>query len=433
MVTDEMVAMVNRTMVKRVCMPWILLLAGLAGFLVPARLTAQTTGSSVTVLYHLEIDEDFYFLARAAGVQVWDDYFGPFPEREFWYYSLESVLGNTEGIAQVLHSSDDADLIAQAISGGIPVVVKIQITGDIAVPYAQVHYSIREIFSKLHVVENSFQENIPLEADLLSYFWLPLASDLNAFIETIIIPRFQIQGPAGTLVHGFSREPLTIPDTESLFLDVPMPGTYRWEMIHKRYTRRQGVFMADKDRTLLILPRQRFYPTSIDMGLFLGRFPELWVSRYLKSYGWFFSIGIQQQTFGLLLTDRDAPLKTSFNQRPLLMPGIGAGYRFRGPEPYIPKPYIAGTLFLRTNYENTSFDDFSPVSTMVTLGYEWETPLRLKFFFELGASFYVLGRNYEGSRSKGTEDSGFVQAVLGDAMYLELPTFRMGIKVLLPF
>jgi hypothetical protein len=419
-------------MVTRVNRLWLFFVFfSVMGLFFSGGLAAQEDGR-LKVLYHLEFDEDFYFLAQSAGVQIWDAYAGPFPEREFWYYALESVLGNASRIAQVLRSADGSDPVAQAISGGIPVFVDIHITGDIDVPYTQVRYSIKELFSALQV-EHTFQENIPLEADLLSYFWLPLSADLDAFIETIIKPVFQIQGPPGTLVYGFTKEPLKIPDTESLFLDVPMPGTYAWEMVHKRYTRRQGVFMADKKHSVLTLPRQRFFPTSVDVGLFQSRFPELWVSRYLKSYGWFFSIGLQQQFFGILLSNSDEPLHTSFNQRPLLMPGIGAGYRFRGPEPYLPKPYIAGTLFARFNAESPGFDDFSPASALFVLGYEWETPVWVKFFVELGAAFYFLNKDYEGSLSKGTGDPGWLQLLVGEVIYVELPAFRIGIKVLLPF
>jgi hypothetical protein len=403
-------------------------------------LAAQDAGTkaagSVNVLYRLKYDEDFFVVAAEAGAYLWDDYIGPFPDTEFWFYSLEVVLGNAKNIAQTLRCTSGPDPVDQAASRGIPVFVDIDVAGDIDTQRVSVRYSIREIFSALNVVEGLIEEGIPSEDDMLSYFWLPISADLDQFIEAILKAPLEIRGPAGAMVYGFTAEPLRMPSAEVLYLDVPMPGTYRWRMTHPQYTEREGVFLADDGHLLLDLPRQPFYPTTIDLSLHQGRFPELWVSRYLNSYGFFFGLGLRQQFFGIALADTAGPLETSFSTQPLVMPGLFGGYRFSLGEPYLPKPYVLGTLLFRVNTANPSFDDFSPLEFDLTLGYDWEMPFKVRFFAELGMGFYLLNpQSYMNSASKGSGgDAGFVQIFWGgDFMYFELPVIRLGVRAPLPF
>jgi hypothetical protein len=205
-------------------------------------------------------------------------------------------------------------------------------------------------------------------------------------------------------------------------------------MTHPKYTEREGVFMADDEHLLLDLPRQPFYPTTIDLSLYQGRFPEFWVSRYLKSSGFFFGLGLRQQFFGIAVADTAGPLETSFSAQPLVMPGLFGGYRFSLGEPYLPKPYVLGAFLFRVNAVNPSFDDFSPLEFDLTLGYDWEMPFKVRFFVELGMAFYFLNsQTYGDSASKGTGDVGFVQIFWGDFMYFELPVIRLGLRAPLPF
>jgi hypothetical protein len=311
--------------------------------------------------------------------------------------------------------------------------VDINITGDIDTAGISVHYTIRELFSSLNVFENTFDEHIPLVEDLLTFFWLPLTSDLDGFIKKIVNPPLIINGLAGTLLYGFGDEPITIPDSGTLSIKTPMPATYRWETRLKNQAIRRGVFIADWEHQVLDLPVQRFYPTSIDIGLYQSRFPGFWVTRYLKSYGWFFSIGLDQQLFGLFLKNNQEPLATSFNSRPLIMPGLAGGYRFFVSKPRIPQPYAMGSVFFRYNYDKKKTDDFSPAGFTLSVGYDWETSIYVRFFADLGFSFYFLSNDYKDSLSKGTGDPGLLQPVLGGKIYLEIPSFRIGLKVPLPF
>lgn len=242
----------------------ILLFAGIlnaqepAGRLIPPELLRR-----VGLLYRLEFNDDFFFVAGEAGSLIWDDFSGPFPEqKETWYHSLEAALNTAEKVAQVVRGADGTDLFTQAVSKAIPVFIHVRFSGDIDTATVQISYTFRGVFSDLYEFENSYEEDVPREEDLLSYFWLPLISDLETFLEQIASPPLLIRGPAGTLVYGFSKKPLRIPETEYIFVEVPIPGTYKWRMVHKRYLNRKGIFMADKEHPVLTLPRERFSPAT---------------------------------------------------------------------------------------------------------------------------------------------------------------------------
>ncbi|MDR1215459.1 MAG: hypothetical protein LBK25_02145 [Treponema sp.] len=417
----------------------------------PAQEVPDYQTASMNVLFRFTIDEDFFILAREAGDVVWQDYTGPFPDKEFWNYSIEASLSSVENAAQILRYIDGSsgDPIAEATEQKIPIFIDIHATGDIDAGTLTVRYSIRELFSELNVLEKVFSERVPQEDDLLVYFWLPITTDLRDFIRGALKPQFIVNGPPGAQVSGVFASPFTIPDSGTIGFDISMPVTFSWEMSHKKYAKRKGVFYVDKENNVLDLPRQRFFPTSVDVGLLQGRFPELWVSRHTQN-GWFFSIGIQQQAFGLFVADSDSqPLETSFNSQELIMPGLAIGWHALSLEkPYIPQVYFQFTAMMRLNlekigenswksfkgmFETSWFDDFSPFSFAFAVGYEWETPLYLKLFVEVGASAYILTNYYEESTSKGLEDNGFIQEVVDDSVYFELPVFKVGIRFMLPF
>jgi hypothetical protein len=192
------------------------------------------------------------------------------------------------------------------------------------------------------------------------------------------------------------------------------------------------MFFADVDHKSLSLPRQPFYPVTVDFGFLMGRFPEFWISWSPKSYGFFFSAGLQQQVFGLDLAHTTAPLKTSFSAQPLIVPGLFIAYRFPMGEPYIPKPYVGGAVLPRFDYEDGPMDKFSPVEIMLTLGYDWESPALFRLYVEIGASMYFLGESYKDSPSKGSRDPGFLQAFVKDALYFEAPIIRIGLRIPMP-
>ncbi|MDR2193668.1 MAG: hypothetical protein LBP19_04270 [Treponema sp.] len=403
---------------------------------------------SVNVLYRFQIAGDFYYLAREAGVYVWDDYAGNFPSTEFWAFSIESYLSGTEHIARLFRYDNETETaeppLAEAARRNIPVFVDIYVSGDITAGTVTVRYTFTDLFSSLHIVDKTFTESVPTEDDLLLYYWLPIKTDLANFIKPILKPLFTLYGPAGATVTGFTEEALVIPESGVLIIDIPLPGTYAWTMSHERYVTRSGIVFADKDRRECTLPSQKFYPASFDIGVFQAHFPEFWYTRTFRTSNWFFSVGLQQQVISFFpaRSRSDEPLKTSFNPAPLIMPGVAGGYRFTTKKPYSPVLYVQGMAQVRINATHVQckrsggqlwFDDFSPLSLSLYVGYDWELPIPFILFAEAGASVYLLREGYTASASKGLDDTGFLQQIIGGIVYIELPCFRFGIRIKLPF
>ena len=397
--------------------------------------SAPAWAQSVNVLYRLTIDEEFYLLGREAGVYIWDSYAGPFPVWDYWDFSFRNAMGSVSNAAQMLPydkgGAGEQSLRADAAAKGVPVILDVRVTGvaNSDNPRTTVSYTILDAFNRLRRLDKTLDMAIPTETDLFTYYWINTAADLEAFIAPILKPKLLITGPARTVVRGVTEEALVIPESGELLVDAPMPGVFRWEMSHWNYAERQGLFFAERDHFHLDLPRQPFHHFSVDAALFQGRIPEADLSFSLKSYGWFFSLGLAQQVFGLALQDDAGPLETSFSTRPLFIPRIGAGYRFPAGEPRIPKLYLRVLGGLRLDYKAGGFDQFSPFGLAAAAGYDWELASHFRLFVEAGLGLYILSKDYGASPSKGLADRGLVQFVIADAVFVELPQLRFGIKV----
>ncbi|MDR2149704.1 MAG: hypothetical protein LBO67_02565 [Spirochaetaceae bacterium] len=412
--------------------------------------------SLIDILCRLSLDQEFYQAAQLIGVSSWDKRLLPFPLEDMWLYSVQYHLSNIAAVSQVFINTSTHDPFAFADEKGIPVFVDIEISGDIGIPDIEVSYTIREVFAQSHRVRKSYRTDFPSEYDLLSFFWAQLVIDLENFILDRLSPPLTIRGPAQSLIYGFTENPLVMPDEGVLSIPVYLPRTFQWKMVKPGFYTRTGTFFADKEHTVLNLPQDMYRLFSFDLSLFMGRFPELWFSWYEPSCHWIVSIGMQQQVFGLFLSEPG--MDSSFAAHPLIMPGVSALYRFyQSEKPYAPTFFLSAALFMRINYADfhfedltingtdfgglhtddliwniipagLRFDDFSPMNLGLSAGYNWETRFNFSFFFEVGAAFYLLGSDYRNADTKGSSDPGILQYFLGDILYLEAPTFRFGLR-----
>ncbi|MDR1031450.1 MAG: hypothetical protein LBL76_11345 [Treponema sp.] len=379
---------------------------------------AGTRPNAVTVLYRITFDEDFYFIAQSAGPYLWE--VGPIGEKEAWYLSLEASLSNMPRIAQALQIASAADPIQIGVESGIPLVLEIQITGSIETAEVFVSYQIRETFTEDGMIRSMFSSTIPRNEDLFAYFWLSIAGELDTFAIRVLKPMVEIRGKSGTLVSGFTPLPQEIPDSGSLFLVSPMPGTFSWKAQHKDYVPLEGIFLAESDQPVLELNQRRFYSFSVDLGLVQGRSPELWFSWQPNYYGWRFSVGLQQQILGLVyLSTVDSP---EIDIRSLWLPGVGVAYRLPIHGSYVPQLFFAATLVGRL-YDAYGTLGLRLGNVLLSLGYDWEIPLGFRLFVELG-----LGFSLQDDFVPADQDHLFRPA-LGPAGQLEIPRFRLGIRV----
>lgn len=381
---------------------------------------SSTRPNAVTVLYRMTFDENFYFIAQSAGPYLWEGEVGPIGEQEAWYLSLEATLSNMPCIAQALQIAAAADPIQIGVEAGIPLVLEIQITGSIETAEVFIAYQIRETFTESGMIRGTFSSTIPRQEDLFAYFWLSLAGELDTFAIRVLKPMVEIRGKSGTLVSGFTPLPQKIPDSGSLFLVSPMPGTFSWKALHKDYVPLAGTFLAEPDQPVLELNQRRFYAFSVDLGLVQGRSPELWFSWQPHYHGWRFSVGLQQKVVGLVyLSPVDSP---EIDRRSLWLPGVGVAYRLPIHGSYVPQLFFSAALMGRL-YDASGTWGLRLGNVLLSLGYDWEVPLGFRLFVELGLGFSLQDDFISADRDH------LFQPTLGSIGQLEIPRFRLGIRV----
>ncbi|MHB9292837.1 hypothetical protein Holit_01948 [Hollandina sp. SP2] len=379
-----------------------------------------TLPNAAAVLYRITFDENFYFIAQAAGPYLWGDSAGPIGAQEAWYLSLEAALINLPRISQALRIAPEADPVQLGVDRGIPLLLDIQVSGSIESAEVSIAYEIRETFTEDGRIRGQFNHTIPRQEDLFAYFWLSIAGELDTFALRVLKPMVEIRGRKGTLVSGFTPSPQVIPDSGSLFLAVPMPGTFSWKALHKRYVPVEGIFLARQEQPVLELNQRRFYPFSVDLGLVQGRSPELWFAWQPKYHGWRLRVGLQQQILGIgYLSFVDSP---EIDIRSLWLPGVEAAYRLPIHESYRPQLFVAVALVGRL-YDASGALGLRLGSALLSLGYDWEIPWGFRLFAELGFGFSLQ----DGWVS--AERSNLFQVTLKDGGYLEMPRFRLGIRV----
>ncbi|MDR1956146.1 MAG: hypothetical protein LBQ30_04755, partial [Treponema sp.] len=349
---------------------------------------AESQAHAVEVLYRITFDTNFYFIAQSAGPYVWEDVAGPIAPEEMWYFSLEVALSNMPRIAQALRMGPGIDPVKLGVKENIPLLLEIQVSGSLEAAEVSIAYQIRETFTAEGMLQGHFTEAIPQPEDLLDYFWLSIAEKVDTFAIRALKPLVEIRGKSGTVVSGFSPSPQEIPDTGSLFLEVPIPGSFSWKALHQRYMPLEGIFLADPEQVVLELPQRRFYPFSLDLGLVQSRSPDIWFSWQPKPHGVRLSLGVQQQILGLvyLSTGGDSPVDI----RSLWLPGMTVAYRLpiihRFSHPFVPQLFFAGTVLGRV-YDLTGTFALSLGSVQVSVGYDWEIPRGFRVFAELGFGF----------------------------------------------
>ncbi|MDR3114164.1 MAG: hypothetical protein LBU25_01430 [Treponema sp.] len=400
---------------------WVLLLAllSLASLAAEEGIQPETVPNEVNVLYRIIFDEDFYFIAQTAGPYLWGDSVGPIGAEEAWYLSLEAALSNMPRIAQALRLDPQVDPIRLGVELGVPLILEIQVGGSIENAEVSIAYRIRETFTEVGAIRGQFSHTIPQQEDLFAYFWLPIAGELDTFALRVLKPMVEIRGRKGTVVSGFTPSPQEIPESGSLFLAVPMPGTFSWKALHKQYVPLEGVLLARPEQPVLELKQRRFYPFSLDLGLVQGRSPELWFSWQPNYHGWRLRLGLQQQVLGFgYFSFADSP---EIDRRSLWLPGVEGAYRLPIHESG-PQLFVAAALLGRW-YDTSGVLGVRLGSALLSLGYDWEIPGGFRLFAEVGLGFFLEKGFVSADRGN------LLQLTLGDAGYLELPRFRLGIRV----
>ena len=272
----------------------------------------------------------------------------------------------------------------------------------------------------------------PTVRELAEYWWIPLVEAAEAALPKVKKTLVRVSAAPGTTVTGLSEEPLLIP--EEGFVDLPLrvPVTLPWRAVSPGAYPESGYFAALEQGQSLTIPRRPFRLWTLEAGLTMLSFPEIWVHRSFGEDKYFLRFGMSQYLFGLYLVNEEYDRETppAILSLPLLMPGAGIGMYILPGDAYI-RPYMYASAFARVLLMKGAFgfDPVAPVGLSAFMGAEWRGSPRVSVFFELGATLYPFCDGFLMAASRGGDDGGGAfLSVFAPDLYFEAPLIRFGLR-----
>ena len=271
----------------------------------------------------------------------------------------------------------------------------------------------------------------PTPRELAEYWWIPLTEAVEAALPRVKKTLVRLSAAPGTTVTGLSEEPLVIP--EEGFMDLPLrvPVTLPWRAVSKGAYPESGYFAALEQGLNLEIPRRPLRSWTLEAGLTMLSFPEVWAHRNIGEDRYFVRFGLAQYLFGLYLMNEEYGEETppAILSLPLVLPGAGFGMYFLPGDAYV-RPYGYASAFARILLLKGAFgfDTVAPIGTHAFLGAEWRAFPRTAVFFELGAAFYPFCDGFLMAASRGGQDGGPFISLFGSRWFFEAPLIRFGTR-----
>jgi hypothetical protein len=365
---------------------------------------------------------------------------GPFAGEEGWPSSLEGALASSGRIGLVLRvpEGEDAPSFAALHGCDLALVVALQEGGTPGSPSVAVEWKILKPLAASPgqgreegtAVEGSFTAPLPDERRRATSFWLEVVSQVDAVLSGLPPAGnadLTIEGPPGTVVSGLSKEPILIPDTGTISLRLRAPATYHWRASARERKSVSGLlnFLGPSSLRLELPGRDRI---RLEAGLENASFPDHRFT-WLPGPDWlFFRTGFSQYLAGLNLSEvSEGKTPPVFVSRDLIELLLGAGLLIGRPEGGL-RMDLGADICLRipTASKADSLDPIAPLRIFPYCGAEWVLHGSFLLFFEIGVDWYPScdGLLMSAAR-KG--DSGWPH-FLGDTYYVELPSFRFGLR-----
>lgn len=354
---------------------------------------------------------------------------------ETWAAALDGALSRSKRVRSVKRATADDDLIAQATRAGYQAAVSVSVLLETGSDTASANYRIVDVLSRKTVAENAIAGPVPFIYELSETFWIPLIVELEKMTVTERHGRIRVRAEPGTRLYGFGETPVTVGAEGEISIDIFVPGTYSWRAVRKNTRNRTGVFTAIEEDALLVIPAEWLSHWSLETGLVMAQFPDVWFGVANIRNRFFFRLGIEQYLFGLYFPTEDSPesYNNSIVSLPLVMPGMTAGFYFGDTAQFI-RPYLSASAFLRFNRDLGVVDPVGPLAARLMTGFDWRMNPEVAFFGEFGGTFYpgANGQLLVASRGSGTDGSADQPSPVfyfhGGDYYLELPAFRFGAR-----
>jgi len=273
----------------------------------------------------------------------------------------------------------------------------------------------------------------PGPRDLAEFWWLPVVDAAEAALPRVARTLVRVTAAPGTVVSGLGDEPLTVPESGELALPLRVPGTYPWRAVSSGAYPESGYFGALEQGVSLTVPRTPLRRWSLEVGLYMTQFPDLWASwRFMEDY-LFLRAGLHQFLAGLYLVAEEYGEDTppAILSMPLVQPGVGIGAYLLPPDAFV-RPYAQLTAFARllvAPWAPLVPEPVAPLAATAMLGAEWALTRRAAVFVELGACWYPFCEAFLLASARGADDSGPSGFVYGEDWLVELPILRLGARL----
>ena len=348
-----------------------------------------------------------------------------------WSESLAAALARSELLDAVLPAPEgmEAGEAAARLSCALAVRVSSRLseTGEAASDWSVIDPLTREILAKGRIEGPS-----PTDRELAVYWWLSVVQAAEAALPKVKRTLVRVRAAPGTVVTGLGEDPVTMPAEGFLDLPLRVPGTYPWRAVSPGAYPERGYFGALEQGQTLSIPRTPLRPWSLEAGLVMMEFPDIWAERRFKEDMLFLRFGLAQYLFGLHLTDEEygeatPPVIVSL---PLVMPGVGIG-RYLSPPDATIRPYVSATAFARFIFLDGywGFDPIAPAGVLGSFGFDWKAVGRTSIYFELGTNFYPFCDGYLLASTRGEDSGGPFGVIYSDWWLLEFPILRLGARV----
>ena len=356
-------------------------------------------------------------------------------ESETWAAAFDSAIGRSKRVSAVKRSNADSDLIAQATRAGYQVAASVSVLLETGSDTASAKYRLVDVLSRKIMAENIITAPIPYINELSETFWIPLIVELEKITATERHSYIRVRAEPDTVLHGFGTAPLTVGTEGEISIDTFVPGTYSWRAVRRHTQTQTGVFTAVEEDARLVISPKWLKRWSLESGMVMAQFPDVWFGAANVYNRFFFRIGIEQYLFGLFFTN--AYSTSSYNSGvvslPMVMPGITIGGYFGDTAQFI-RPYISTSVFLRYNTELNIPDPVGPYAIKFMTGLDWRVKPSIALFGEMGGSYYPGANGQMMAASRGTAETGISDSSsltftsYGDGYFLEIPAIRLGAR-----
>jgi len=364
----------------------------------------------------------------------------PGPGGEAWRSSLEGALAASGRIGLVLRIPDGEDGTSFAALHGcdVAVIVALHDGVDSGSPTVAVEWKIlRPLAASLAqagedgtLLAGTFTAPTPDERRRATSFWLEVVSRVDGALANLPPAGnadLTIEGPPGAIVSGLAKEAVVIPESGTTSIRLRAPATYHWSASAKERKTASGVlnFLGPSSLELDLPGRDRF---RLEGGMEKAAFPDFRFT-WLPGPDWLFvRAGFWQYLGGINLSEvSEGETPPVFISYDLFVPSLGAGLLLGRPDGAL-RAELGTDIGLRMMPAGEAgiIDWIAPFRVAVYCGIEWTLYRKSLLFFEIGADWYPFSDGVLMAASRGDDFNW--PCFYGDYYYIELPSFRFGLR-----